>query len=76
MSHDIDIERTKNKLKQLASSPITQLVNEYMALVQEEFDAIGCFIHDSKIPCEDLRGLYDAIIPKYGIDPAWQLREL
>lgn len=73
LSHDIAIERAKNKLKQLVSSPNTQLVNEYTALVQKEFAAIEGFIYDSKIPQEDMIGLYDALKTKYGIDHSIEL---
>jgi hypothetical protein len=73
LSHDIAMVRAKNKLKQLVSSPNTQLVNEYTALVQKEFAAIEGFIYDSKIPKEDMMGLYDALKAKYGIDPGIEL---
>ena len=73
LSHDIAIERAKNKLKQLVSSPNTQLVNEYTVLVQKEFAAIQEFVYDSKIPHEDMGELYDSLKAKYGIDPAIEL---
>ena len=73
LSHDIGIERAKNTLKQLVSSPNTQLVNEYTALVQKEFAAIKDFIYDSKIPHEDMKQPFDALKAKYGIDPDIEL---
>ena len=44
LSHEIAIERAKSDLKQLVSSPNTQLVNEYTALVQKESAVIEQFI--------------------------------
>ena len=73
LSNDIAIERAKNKLEQLVISPNAQLVDEYAALVQNEFDAIERFIYDGKIPYEDVRGHYDLLKVKYGIDPAIEL---
>lgn len=73
LSHDIAIERAKNKLKQLISSPNTQLVNEYTTLVRKEFVAIEDFVYKSKIPNEDMGELFDTLKAKYGIDPAIEL---
>ena len=46
LSHDIAVERAKNQLKQLVNSPNTQLVEEYTALVREEFAVIEKFVYD------------------------------
>ena len=73
LSHDIAIERAKNKLKQLVNAPNTQLINEYTMLVQKEFAAIEGFIYDNKIPHDNMMELYDALKAKYGIDPAIEL---
>jgi hypothetical protein len=73
LSHDIAIERAKNKLKQLISSPNTQLVNEYTTLVRKEFVAIEEFIYESKVPHGDMGELFDTLKAKYGIDPAIEL---
>jgi hypothetical protein len=73
LSHDIAIERAKNQLKQLASSPNTQLVNEYTALVREEFAEIEKFIYDNEVPPKNIGELYDALKAKYRIDPATDL---
>lgn len=69
LSHDIAVERAKNQLKQLVNSPNTQLVNEYAALVQEEFALIKQFVYDDKVPVQDIGALYDALKTKYGINP-------
>jgi hypothetical protein len=73
LSHAIAIERAKSELKQLVSSPNTQLVSEYTALVQKEFAIIEQFVYDNKVPHEDIGALYDALKEKYGIDPATEL---
>jgi hypothetical protein len=73
LSHDIAIERAKNQLKQLVSSPNTQLVNEYTALIRKEFAAIEEFIYENKISHQDMGELYDALKAKYGIDPTTEL---
>jgi hypothetical protein len=73
LSHEIAIERAKSELKQLVSSPNTQLVSEYTALVQKEFALIERFVFDNKVPPEDIGALYDALKAKYGIDPATEL---
>lgn len=73
LSHDIAIERAKSELKQLVGSPNTQLVSEYTALVQKEFDAIKQFIYSNRVPREDIGALYDVLKAKYGIDPATEL---
>jgi len=73
LSHEIAIERAKSDLKQLVSSPNTQLVNEYTALVQKEFAVIERFVYRSKVPHEDIGALYDALKTKYGIDAASEL---
>lgn len=68
LSHDIAIERAKNKLEQLVDSPNTRLVNEYAALVRKEFDEIEQFVYNSKMPPEEIDKLEDALKAKYGID--------
>jgi hypothetical protein len=73
LSHDIAIDRAKSELKQLVSSPNTQLVSEYTALVQKEFAVIEQFVYDNKVPREDIGALYDALKAKYGIDSATEL---
>jgi hypothetical protein len=73
LSHDIAIERPKNQLKRLVSSPNTQLVNEYTALVRKEFAEIEQFIYENKIPHHDMGELYDALKAKHGIDPTAEL---
>lgn len=69
LSHDIAIDRAKNKLKQLVDSPNTQLVNEYAALVRKEFDEIEQFVYNNKMPPEGIDKLDSALKAKYGIDP-------
>ena len=73
LSHDIAMQRAKNELRQLVGSPNTQLVNEYAALVQREYEAVEQFIYNDKIPNEDAGKLYDALKTKYGIDPNVEL---
>ena len=73
LSHDIAVERAKNQLKQLVNSPNTQLVEEYTALVREEFAVIEKFVYDSVVPHKNIAELYDALKAKYGIDPAIDL---
>jgi hypothetical protein len=68
LSHDIAIERAKNKLRQLVGSPNTQLVNEYASLVRKEFDAIEQFVYNNKTPPEEIEKLDEALKAKYGID--------
>ena len=73
LSHDIAIERAKNQLKQLVSSPNTQLVDEYTGLVRKEFTAIEKFVYDNEVPHENMGELYDALKAKYGIDSSTEL---
>ena len=68
LSYDIAIERAKNQLKQLVSSPNTQLVNEYSALVRREFAAIEQFVYNNQVPRDDMGELYDTLKAKYGIN--------
>jgi hypothetical protein len=68
LSHDIAIDRAKNKLKQLVDSPNTQLVNDYAALVRKEFDEIEQFVYHNKALPEDINKLDELLKTKYGID--------
>lgn len=73
LSHDIAIERAKNKLRQLVGSPNTQLVNEYAELIRKEFDAIEQFVYNNQSPPKDIDKADDALKAKYGIDPDIEL---